>query len=403
MLFWAVDNPAPANYLLISGDRDFSNAIHQLRMRRYNILLAKPMQASTALDTAANSIWLWTSLVNGGAPLPVNGGPSNSVGASQRETTQTSARDKILPSRPSYSNTDTLPLGSQSQKFSAPGRMGDSTFKLQSTSKCKNQANTTRITSLPVKLEESKETLSCHQSETISTKRFMKAPHEFFGTTAKAVAPSRSAPNLLPGNIGTHNNTSQPVPSSLNGVGASASSSVALPDIGRVSVVDHPSFFQNGPVSNCRIGEDSRLEPTVSLNPNSSFSDNVDGKYPLSSDSAEYVQGLIGVILIALNTLKVEKIAPTEANITHCIRYGDSKYRNIDVRKALKCALDQNMIVKQHLGQLELYLGKIERLWPCENPEGGNPEQYPNATWAAIQKFLSSSTGRSALIASVCR
>ncbi|KAK8982120.1 hypothetical protein V6N11_037297 [Hibiscus sabdariffa] len=40
MLFWAVDNPAPANYLLISGDRDFSNALHQLRMRRYNILLA---------------------------------------------------------------------------------------------------------------------------------------------------------------------------------------------------------------------------------------------------------------------------------------------------------------------------------------------------------------------------
>ncbi|KAM2404556.1 hypothetical protein ACFXTH_031857 [Malus domestica] len=27
MLFWAVDKPAPANYLLISGDRDFSNAL----------------------------------------------------------------------------------------------------------------------------------------------------------------------------------------------------------------------------------------------------------------------------------------------------------------------------------------------------------------------------------------
>ncbi|GFP88445.1 meiosis arrest female protein 1, partial [Phtheirospermum japonicum] len=40
MLFWAVDNPAPTNYFLISGDRDFSNALHQLRMRRYNILLA---------------------------------------------------------------------------------------------------------------------------------------------------------------------------------------------------------------------------------------------------------------------------------------------------------------------------------------------------------------------------
>ncbi|KAJ6974084.1 ribosome-binding protein 1-like isoform X6 [Populus alba x Populus x berolinensis] len=70
MLFWAVDNPAPANYLLISGDRDFSNALHQLRMRRYNILLAQPPTASAALVAAAKSVWLWKSLLAGGRPLP---------------------------------------------------------------------------------------------------------------------------------------------------------------------------------------------------------------------------------------------------------------------------------------------------------------------------------------------
>jgi len=70
MLFWAVDNPAPANYLLISGDRDFSNALHQLRMRRYNILLAQPKTASAALVAAAKNVWLWTSLLAGGQPLP---------------------------------------------------------------------------------------------------------------------------------------------------------------------------------------------------------------------------------------------------------------------------------------------------------------------------------------------
>lgn len=69
MLFWAVDNPAPANYLLISGDRDFSNALHQLRMRRYNILLAQPQKASAPLIAAAKSVWLWTSLSAGGPPL----------------------------------------------------------------------------------------------------------------------------------------------------------------------------------------------------------------------------------------------------------------------------------------------------------------------------------------------
>ncbi|KAK4803330.1 hypothetical protein SAY86_001533 [Trapa natans] len=69
MLFWALDNTAPANYLLISGDRDFSNALHQLRMRRYNILLAQPQKASAPLVEAAKSVWLWTSLLAGGPPL----------------------------------------------------------------------------------------------------------------------------------------------------------------------------------------------------------------------------------------------------------------------------------------------------------------------------------------------
>ncbi|KAF9669808.1 hypothetical protein SADUNF_Sadunf13G0002900 [Salix dunnii] len=69
MLFWAVDNPAPANYMLISGDRDFSYALHQLGMRRYNILLAQPKTASAPLVAAAKSVWLWTSLLAGGRPL----------------------------------------------------------------------------------------------------------------------------------------------------------------------------------------------------------------------------------------------------------------------------------------------------------------------------------------------
>ncbi|XP_008790498.1 uncharacterized protein LOC103707687 [Phoenix dactylifera] len=77
MLFWAVDNPPPANYLLISGDRDFSNALHQLRMRRYNILLAQPPNVSQALVAAAKSVWLWKNLLAGGPPLSESPYPSN--------------------------------------------------------------------------------------------------------------------------------------------------------------------------------------------------------------------------------------------------------------------------------------------------------------------------------------
>ncbi|KAE8802555.1 hypothetical protein D1007_21744 [Hordeum vulgare] len=69
MLFWAIDNPPPANYLLISGDRDFSHAIHKLKMRRYNILLAQPPNVSQTLTAAAKSVWFWKSLVAGEPPL----------------------------------------------------------------------------------------------------------------------------------------------------------------------------------------------------------------------------------------------------------------------------------------------------------------------------------------------
>ncbi|NP_001347399.1 hypothetical protein Zm00014a_000721 [Zea mays] len=69
MLIWAIDNPPPANYLLISGDRDFSNALHKLVMRRYNILLAQPPNVSQVLTAAAKHVWLWKDLVAGEPPL----------------------------------------------------------------------------------------------------------------------------------------------------------------------------------------------------------------------------------------------------------------------------------------------------------------------------------------------
>jgi NYN domain len=69
MLFWAIDNPPPANYLLISGDRDFCNALHKLSMRRYNILLAHAPNVSQPLVAAARTVWHWKSLVAGEPPL----------------------------------------------------------------------------------------------------------------------------------------------------------------------------------------------------------------------------------------------------------------------------------------------------------------------------------------------
>ncbi|KAI7725990.1 hypothetical protein M8C21_015245 [Ambrosia artemisiifolia] len=196
MLFWAVDNPAPGNYLLISGDRDFSNALHQLRMRKYNILLAQPQKASVSLVAAAKSVWLWTS-----------GSNSNHI-------------------------------------------------------------------------------------------------------------PAAPAP---------------------------------------------------------------------------------------ASDYSENDQDSMKVIISALATLKCEKIMPTEGSIFNCVRYGKRKQANIDVKKALKSALKQQLVVKQTLGSVPFFVGKDEQIWKYVNTKGGNVKDPSKATWNELKKFLSTPDGRSAIIASRCR
>ncbi|CAJ1872638.1 unnamed protein product [Sphenostylis stenocarpa] len=84
MLIWALDNPAPVNYLIISGDINLSTALHKLNLRSYNILLVHPPQVSPSLFAAAKVVWRWTILSAGGGPLYVV--DSNSASASVKPT-----------------------------------------------------------------------------------------------------------------------------------------------------------------------------------------------------------------------------------------------------------------------------------------------------------------------------
>lgn len=115
MLFWAVDNPPPANYLLISGDRDFSNALHQLRMRRYNILLAQPPNVSQALVAAAKSVWLWKNLLAGGPPLSESPYPSNALNdnLSGTETSKNNIPNAVQTTQPIDPPAASSHLGNQ--------------------------------------------------------------------------------------------------------------------------------------------------------------------------------------------------------------------------------------------------------------------------------------------------
>ncbi|XXG78124.1 hypothetical protein AAC387_Pa08g2135 [Persea americana] len=69
LVSWVSQNPPPAHLFLISGDRDFANLLHRLRMNNYNILLASTDCTSGVLCSAASIMWHWNVLVRGDSLL----------------------------------------------------------------------------------------------------------------------------------------------------------------------------------------------------------------------------------------------------------------------------------------------------------------------------------------------
>lgn len=65
LMYWVSQNPPPAHLFLISGDRDFANILHRLRLSNYNILLSSPNTAPGVLCSAASIMWQWNALIKG--------------------------------------------------------------------------------------------------------------------------------------------------------------------------------------------------------------------------------------------------------------------------------------------------------------------------------------------------
>ncbi|KAK3026919.1 hypothetical protein RJ639_040325 [Escallonia herrerae] len=386
MLFWAVDNPAPANYLLISGDRDFSNALHQLRMRRYNILLAQPLKASAALVAAAKSVWHWTSLVAGGLPLRSGESPEIANGSNTKitEVSRGSVSETLPIKPPAYINTGSLALGNQNHY--SPGTVPDAKYEVKHVVTNPNQSSIARALSMPSGNLQSNNVDPIQQPESAPVKQFKRAPHDFFGSSKPLVPESRSAPNLFHDSFGPSGNNGN------NSFVEKAYSQYSQPRaaVSPKNLVQPNSYNYDRCPMPARLDDPGTLPASVKnvpdyrppssssmvLNTGSGNGKRAAQGFQLLSASNE---DLVGTILLALNTLKLEKIMPTEANITDCIHYGVPKYRNTDVKKALNCALEQQMIVKQKVGVVDLYVGRIEKLWNCVNPIGGSPNQYDAA------------------------
>ncbi|KAG5244616.1 nucleic acid binding protein [Salix suchowensis] len=467
MLFWAVDNAAPANYLLISGDRDFSNALHQLRMRRYNILLAQPQRASAPLLAAAKSVWLWTSLLAGGPPLSEGESlqPDSNSYMSSSDSLQTPLSDAAQLKQPADSYSENPYLASQKSPYTA--RAYDNKQKGKNIRRSPSQTNGSMTTSVPLWTQEDQHNTNSHQPGTYFPRVPLSGPAPDFihGNTnfawcdvpyvngnhqnhyTQQLRPNNSAmqPEFAAGGFypptNLHPRAPFPMPARPNGTSSMPAPYMSGPNIGNLNISGYSNF--NPQRQNPEVKHDSRKKLPRSISSSNSLDGNMTHnspsvyldempnhrypscpEYPPSSSSAmgagvapgsviwgspgcpkpsEYIQGLIGVVLLALNTLKSEKIMPTETNIADCIRYGDQKHRNTDIKKALECAIEHQMVVTQSLGAMQLFVGKNEKLWKCVNPIGGSPKKIPKATWDEIQHFLISSAGRSAILASQCR
>ncbi|XP_049373926.1 uncharacterized protein LOC125838967 [Solanum verrucosum] len=72
MFVFALDNPQPSSIMLISGDVDFSPALHILGQRGYNVILVIParVSVSSALCNAGSFVWDWPSVARGEGLFP---------------------------------------------------------------------------------------------------------------------------------------------------------------------------------------------------------------------------------------------------------------------------------------------------------------------------------------------
>ncbi|XP_059314023.1 uncharacterized protein LOC132064885 [Lycium ferocissimum] len=86
MFLFALDNPPPSSIMLISGDVDFSPALHILGQRGYTVILVIPANVgvSSALCNAGRFVWDWPSVARGEGFVPpakaIRGGVSDITG-----------------------------------------------------------------------------------------------------------------------------------------------------------------------------------------------------------------------------------------------------------------------------------------------------------------------------------
>lgn len=121
LVYWIAQNPPPAHFFLISGDKDFANILHRLRMSNYNILLACPSADPSVLCSAATIMWPWEALVNGVGFSPKHfNHPPDGLSSSWYSHYRGALDDPFLQAEPKHSMTLPMTLPMHTKKAENP-------------------------------------------------------------------------------------------------------------------------------------------------------------------------------------------------------------------------------------------------------------------------------------------
>lgn len=443
MLLWALDNPPPANILLISGDGDFANALHRLRLKTYSILLAVPAQfVKPALTGAAKKLWFWKDMAKGQLAepkLPQSSGDSSSQGPAG-----VSRAMDMFQQRQGSSNTiaathsSSLPNGySSPQKRIAESKVGSTSEHFRSLS-LENHPSSFSPTGMSSDNRNRSRVMESAHHIPLDRKMSPGGANNFsasnrLNSNASQIRPhvsgsSNSAarsmdfgqyPYFLPraGSLDSVpssapcNNIEESKPLQFSSTPAGQMSRGPLKHIvpnNNRGAINEPSVknivsdnrVDHNVLSHKHNASEYRNALPPSYRPTSTPPSNVMMSNPekMSHDTC------LDKIYSAMKTLERDMLAPTESNLSDCIQHWDPQHERVDVKQTLNKAAELQQITKTQLGGgLVMFFPPDHRVpWNCVDP-GNMQYNHSGDVWLELQQFLLYSEKKQAFLSSCSR
>ncbi|KAH7314650.1 hypothetical protein KP509_21G012800 [Ceratopteris richardii] len=387
MLLWALDNPPPANILLVSGDGDFANALHRLRLKTYSILLAIPAQSvKPALTGAAKKLWFWKDIAQG-----ILAGPESkqlTSGASSKDLVGLSSLDSMVMREVSLSlGTSVIQNPLVSNGYASPQ-------KATSTSEHFRSLNLMNHTSSVYTQNRGH---PCGQEMTQKFSQDSKVPQRTVFNASCSSNPTSvqylqtvsgdkctdlvQEPSLMPECVKRVDSSGEPFPKGpLRHIIPNANNK-GTDNLSLVRNTNHklPRKYDGAKYHGIKANDPHRNRPILSPS-----SDTLENKLEKLSHSS-----CLDKVYIAMKTLQRDMLAPSENNLSECIQYWDPQSNRVNVKETLEIAAASCQVTKAQMGGgLIMYLPPDHCIpWDCVDPGNLSLIHHVDA-WVELQRFL---------------